>query len=131
MLTDRRICFLRLRLDLEPFCSQPPDRDPMDQIRAYRFSLAIFLKRPPSLSKSTRSPILFKNNYAEVQFLAFRPLSFVDFEPAVQACPFCTLDPRVVVYLRLDPRFLQKTPCNLVFIADKPLDLVLALVYAF
>ena len=44
--SGRRICFLRLRLDLEPFCSQPPDRDPMDQIRAYRFSQALLHKSP-------------------------------------------------------------------------------------
>ena len=42
----RQICFLRLRLDPEPFCSQPPDRDPMDQICAYRFSQALLHKSP-------------------------------------------------------------------------------------
>ena len=50
-----------------------------------------FLKRPPVLLKSIRSPILFKNNYAEVLFLAFDPLSFFKIEPAVQHLVFCTL----------------------------------------
>ena len=57
----------------------------------------VFLKRPPVLLKSTRSPILFKNNYAEVLFLSFWPLSFSLLEPAIQACRFCELDPRVMV----------------------------------
>ena len=53
-----------------------------------------FLKRPPILLKSTRSPILFKNNYAEVLFLAFDPLSFFKIEPAVHPWQFYALDPR-------------------------------------
>ena len=34
---------------------------------------------------------MFKNIYAEVLFLAFDPLSFFKFEPAVQHLVFCTL----------------------------------------
>ena len=34
-------------------------------------------------------------------------------------------------YLRFSPRFLQKIPWNLVFLADKPLELVFSLDYAF
>ena len=36
-----------------------------------------------------------------------------------------------LVLLRLDPRFLQKTPKNLVFLTVKPLGLVLGLDFAF
>ena len=74
---------------------------------------------------------MFKNIYGLAQFLAVNPLSFLDFEPAVQVCCFCKLDPRVLVYLRLGPQFLQKTPWNLVFLTDKPLELVFSLDYAF
>ena len=61
----------------------------------------------------------------------FRPLIFLEIKPAIQPLPFCELDPRVLVYLRLGPRFLQKPPWNLVFLADKPLELVFGLDYAF
>ena len=60
-----------------------------------------------------------------------RTLSFSLLEPAVQLWFFYELDPGVNVYLRLGPRFLQKTPWNLVFIANKPLELVFGLDYAF
>ena len=36
-----------------------------------------------------------------------------------------------LVLLHLDPRFLQKTPWNLVVLADKPLELVFGLDYVF
>src|SRR6185312_15918848 len=51
--------------------SEPRDRDPTDQIRAYPFGLALFLKRPSSFAKSTRGPQSFKNNYSEAQILSF------------------------------------------------------------
>ena len=80
---------------------------------------------------STRSPTLFRNIYAEALFYSLSPLSSLKIEPAVQPLPFCELDPRINVNLRFSPRFLQKTPLELVFIADKPLNLVFSLDYAF
>ena len=74
---------------------------------------------------------MFKNIYAEVLFLAFDPLSFFNFEPAVQPGSFCELDPEALVYLRFSPRFLQKTPWNLSFLTNKLLNLVFGLEYAF
>ena len=59
------------------------------------------------------------------------PLTFLKIEPAVLAGQFYVLDPRSMRYLRLGPRFLQKTPRNSVFLTVKPLDLVLSLVFAF
>ena len=35
------------------------------------------------------------------------------------------------LFLHIGPWFLQKTPGNLVFLAEKPLDLFLGLVFAF
>ena len=64
-------------------------------------------------------------------FYSLKPLSFLVFEPAVQALCFCTLALRSNVYLRLGPQFLQKTPWNLVFLADKSLELVFSLEYTF
>ena len=49
----------------------------------------------------------------------------------VQALCFCTLALRFNGQLCLGPRFLQKTPWNLVFIADKPLELVFSLENVF
>ena len=61
----------------------------------------------------------------------FRPLTFLEIEPAVQPLPFCDLDPRINVYLRFSPQFLQKSPWNPVFITNKPLNLVFSLENAF
>ena len=61
----------------------------------------------------------------------FRPLTFLEIEPAILTWCFCGLDPRSKVYLCLGPWFLQKTPRNSVFLIVKPLDLVLSLVFAF
>ena len=74
---------------------------------------------------------MLKNNYTHAQFLTLRSPNFFNFEPAVQPLSFCELDPRINVYLRFSPQFLQETPWNLVFIADKPLELVFGLEYAF
>ena len=93
--------------------------------------MAILLKSPSPSLKSTRAPDLFKNIYGLVLFLAHNPLAFLEIKPAIQACHFCTLDPGTKVYLRFSPRFLQKTPWNLVFLADKPLELVFSLENAF
>ena len=97
----------------------------------YRFGLALFLKRPSVFPYSTRSPPLVKNIRSLVQNLARSPLSSIKIETAVLSSQFCMLDPRSKVYLRFSPRFLQKTPRNLVFLAEKQLDFVLGLVYAF
>jgi len=48
---------------------------------------------------------MFKNIYAEVLFLAFDPLSFFNFEPAVQPSSFCELGPGISVLLRFSPWF--------------------------
>ena len=103
----------------------------MGQIQTYPFALLFLLKRPPVSFKSTRNPQPFKINYSLVQILAHSPLTFLELVPAVQLLFFYALDPRINVYLRFSPQFLQKTPCNLVFLANKPLNLVLGLVYAF
>ena len=103
----------------------------MADIQGYRFGLGVLLKNPSGFQQSTRSPQKGKTIYAEAQFLAHSPLTFLDLVPAVQPWHFCELDPRTKVELRLDPRFLQKTPWNLVFLANKPLNHVLGLVYAF
>ena len=91
----------------------------------------VLLKSPSLLLISTRSLNLFKNIYTQAQFLTLRPPNFFNFEPAVQPLSFCELDPRINVYLRFSPQFLQKTPWNLVFLADKPLELVFSLENAF
>ena len=62
-------------------------------MRGYRFGLNFLLKSPWLFPDSTRGPELFKINYAEVLFLAFDPLSFFNFEPAIQPSSFCELDP--------------------------------------
>ena len=61
----------------------------------------------------------------------FRPLLFSLFEPAVQPGCFSALALGSFLFLRIGTWFLQKTPENLVFLAEKPLDLVLGLVFAF
>ena len=66
----------------------------MAEIQTYRFGPFFLLKSPRPFTDSTRSPILFKNNYAEVLFLAFDPLSFFKIEPAVHPWQFYALDPR-------------------------------------
>ena len=106
----RRIRFLWLRLDRPAFRSKPPDPDLTARKRRYRFGFTLLLKSPPGSEYSTRSPTLFKNIYAEALFLALSPLSFLEFEPAVQHLTFCELDPGVNVYSCFSPRFLQKTP---------------------
>ena len=83
------------RLDPEDLRSKPLDPDPAAHVRGYRFGLNFLLKRPPVLLKSTRSPNLFKNNYAEVLILTRSPLSFTRFKPAVQPWFFYELDPGV------------------------------------
>ena len=94
---DRPICKQRPRLDREPVRSESLDLHPTGLIQRYRFGLRFLLKRPSSSSYSTRSPLMFKNIYAEVLFLAFDPLSFFNFEPAVQPGSFCELDPEALV----------------------------------
>ena len=84
---------------------RPSDLDPTARICAYPFGPALFLKRPSSFAKSTRSPGLFKSNYAEVLILTRSPLSFTRFKLAVQPWFFYELDPRVNVYLRLGSQF--------------------------
>ena len=74
---------------------------------------------------------MFTNNYSLGLFLTHSPLSSLEIVPAVQSCQFCLLALRFNGYLRLGPQFLQKTPWNLVFLADKPLELVFGLDYAF
>ena len=60
----------------------------MDQIQTYPFALLFLLKRRPVSFKSTRNPQPFKINYSLVQILARSPLSFLEFEPAVQRLTF-------------------------------------------
>ena len=127
----RSIRSLRLRLDRIPIRSRPSDPDPTAEIQRQRFGLALFLKRPPTLPKSTCGPALVKSIYGLVLFLAHNPLSFFKIGPAVQVCSFCGLDPEALVYLRFSPWFLQKTPLNPVFLTNKPLELVFSLEYAF
>ena len=74
---------------------------------------------------------MFKRICSLVQKLTPSPLSSLDFEPAVQPLTFCRLAPETKDYLCLGPRVLQKTPWNLVFLADKPLELVFSLDYVF
>src|SRR6185312_3508994 len=93
--TDRPILNRRSRLDPDPGNPEPSDLDPMDQIQTYPFALLFLLKRPPVSFKSTRNPQPFKINYSLVQILARSPLSFLEFEPAVQHLTFCELDPGV------------------------------------
>ena len=103
----------------------------MDQIRAYPFGLANLVKSPSVLRESTRSPQKCKTIYTEAQFLAPSPLSFLNIKPAIQLLPFCTLALVSNLYLRFSPRFCPETPWNLVFLANKPLELVFSLDYAF
>ena len=74
---------------------------------------------------------MFKNNYGLALFYSLKPLSSLEIAPAVQPVSFYALAPEFNLYLRFSPRFLQKTPWNLVFLADKPLELVLGLDFAF
>ena len=69
----------------------------MDQIRGYRFGPPLLLKNPLGSEYSTRGPALVKNNYGLVLFLANRPLSFLNFEPAVLLLFFYELDPGSIV----------------------------------
>jgi len=119
------------RLDRRQIRSGPSDRDPTAHIRRYRFGLVFLLKSPRSFAESTRRPELCKSIYRSVLYLAVDPLTFLELVPAVQHLFFYELDLEALVYLRLDPRFLQKSPWNTVFITNKPLNLVLGLVYAF
>ena len=94
---DRQIRMQRPRLDLGSSHLAPLDPDPSILNQTYRFALCVLLKRPPTLPKSTSSPILFKNIYAEVLFLAFYPLSFFKIGPAVHVRSFYELDPEALV----------------------------------
>ena len=94
---SRQISPQRLRLDRDLVYPEPSDLDPTIQIGAYPFALAYLLKRPWGLSDLTRGPTPFKNNYAEVLFLAFYPLSFFKIGPAVQVRSFYELDPEALV----------------------------------
>ena len=89
-LSGHPILSRRTRLDREALLPQPSDRDPTDQIRAYRFSLAYLLKSPRLLLKSTRNPVPFKTNSNQALFYSLKPLTFPDFVPAVQPVRFCT-----------------------------------------
>ena len=87
----------RPRLDLDPRRPEPTDRDLTVPIRRYQFGSSLLLKSPWTLYYSTRSPYQVKISYSLAQKLARTPLSFSLLEPAVQACCFCELDPRVKV----------------------------------
>ena len=78
-----------------PLRLEPTDRDPTAEIQPYPFGLSLLLKSPRLSLKSTCSPLMFKNIYGLAQFLAVNPLSFLDFEPAVQHLFFYELDPGV------------------------------------
>ena len=45
--------------------------------------LAILLKSPQAFAKSTRSPGLLKSISIQALFFMFRPLNFLDIEPAI------------------------------------------------
>ena len=60
----------------------------------------------------------------------FRPLSFLDIEPAVLAGQFYVLDLDLTVNYVLVPGFCRKPP-ETIFLTVKPLELVLGLVFAF
>ena len=60
---SRQIVDQRARLDLNPSHPEPLDLDPTVWIQAYRFGLALFLKRPSAFPYLTRRPSLFKSNY--------------------------------------------------------------------
>ena len=87
----------RPRLDLDPSRPEPTDRDPTVPIRRYRFGSSPLLKSPWTLYYSTHSPYQVKINYRSAHIFARTPLSFPDFEPAVQPLFFYELDPRVIV----------------------------------
>ena len=87
----------RSRLDRSFIRSKPLDPDPAAHVRGYRFGLNFLLKSPWLFPDSTRGPEIFKNNYAEVLFLAFDPLSFFNFEPAVHPWQFYALTPETKV----------------------------------
>ena len=91
----------------------------------------VLLKSPRAFAKSTRGPSLFKNNYSWTLISTNNPLSFFKIGPAVQVSSFCELDPGINVYLRLGHWFLRKTPWNLVFLAEKPLNVVFSLENVF
>ena len=94
---SRQILDQRARLDLNPSHPEPLDLDPTVWIQAYRFGLALFLKRPSAFPYLTRRPSLFKSIYKPVLFYSLRPLSSLEFEPAIQPLFFYELDPRVLV----------------------------------
>ena len=94
---NRPILDLRPRLDPKVTKSKPSDPNPMAQNLRYWFSLSHLLKRPWVFLELTRRPSLFKSIYKPVLFYSPRPLSFLDFEPAVQPLFFCELDPRTKV----------------------------------
>ena len=60
-------------LDRVPVRSNPPDLDPTDQIRRYRFGLDLFLKRPPVSSLSARGPVGSKEFTDRPCFYRFSP----------------------------------------------------------
>jgi len=82
----RPIRSLRLRLDRIPIRSRPSDPNPTAEIQRQQFALALFLKRPPTLPKSTCGPALVKSIYGLVLFLAHNPLAFLEIEPTVLCC---------------------------------------------
>ena len=110
---------------------EPRDQDPTAQIGAYRFSPTFLLKSPSTFPYLTRSPPLVKSIRSLVQKLAPSPLSSIEIEPAVHPWLFHMLAPGSFQLLRFNPWFLQKTPKNLVFLTEKPLNLVFSLDYAF
>ena len=100
-------------------------------MHGYRFGRYVLHKSPSVSLNSTRHPSQCKSNYVRVQFLALNTLSFLNIKPTIQPLPFCMLALVSNLYLCFSPRFCPETPWNLVFLADKPLELVFSLVYAF
>ena len=88
------ICFGRPRLDHIHSRSEPPDGDPTAEILPYPFGLSLLLKSPRLSLKSSRSPLMFRNNYSSAHIFARTPLSFLEFKPAIQTYPFHELNPR-------------------------------------
>ena len=121
----------RSRLDRSFIRSKPLDPGPAAHVRGYRFGRYVLHKSPSITLNSTRHPSQGKSNYVKVRFLALNTLSFLNIKPAVQPLPFCMLALVSNLYLRFSPQFCPETPWNLVFLADKPLELVFSLDYAF
>ena len=130
-LLSRQIPHGRPRLEPELNRSGPPDRDRTAWIQGYRFGLALFLKKPPVLSISTRGPSLFRNICRTALFSCKDPPEFLGYRTRRPIKVVLHVSPYNFQVFRFRPSVFAEKPQKLSFLAVKPLNLVLGLVFAF